>query len=325
MVSRAQPVAGNRPAPHRRGCQRRVIGQQLPVQPPQLRPRVKTEFGGEHAARPVIRGQRLTAAATSPQRHHQLSGQPFPQRERLGQRRDFRDRFAVPAERQGALDPLLDDRCPRLLKPRCLARQPETPGRRVLQRRAPPQRQRFAEQSGSPGRVTGLRRASRAFRQGGELLYVQASRIQPQEITVTRPDDPRAPAPGLGLFEQPPQRRDPRVQVLLPSGRCVPSPQPVDQRRHTHCSPRRQAQHPSKHPQQLLRDRRHLLACQPDSHRAEQRDRQAYSRPLLHTHPRMVRNFRYVHTRMPGSASTAVAQRGHIASTSAAAILADAG
>ena len=89
-----------------------------------------------------------------------------------------------------------------------------------------------------------------------------------------------------------------------------------------HCPSGRQAQHPGKHPQQqLLRDRRHLLARQPDSHRAEQRDHQASGRPLRPVHARMVRNLRYVRMRTPGPANF----RQHSASTAAAAILADAG
>ena len=295
------------------------------MQPQQFRARVKTEFSGEHAAGPVVRGQRVTPAAASPQRHYQLSGQPLPQRERFGQRRDFRDRFCVHAKRQVTLDALLAGRCPRLLKPGCLTCQPGTPRCRVLQRRAPPQRQRFPEQPGRPGRVPGPRHPSRAFGQRGELLHVQAARIEPQQVAVTRPDDPRAPAPGLGLFEQPPQRRDPRVQVLLPFRRRVLSPQPVDQSLYAHCPSRRQAQHPGKHPQQLLRDRRHLRARQPDSHRTEQRDRQAAIRCLLPRHARMVGNFRYACMRTPGPASIPAAQRWHIVGTAAAAILADAG
>ena len=58
-----------------------------------------------------------------------------------------------------------------------------------------------------------------------------------------------------------------------------------DQSPHAHCPSRRQAQHLCRHARQLLRDRRHLPARQPDSHRAEQRNQQPRQYPLPNPQP----------------------------------------
>ena len=75
------------------------------LQPPA---RLEAELLAQQLTRLPVRRQRLSLAAGTIEREHQLLAQPLPQRVRGDQRLDLRDQLAVASQRQLRGDSLLD-------------------------------------------------------------------------------------------------------------------------------------------------------------------------------------------------------------------------
>ena len=87
--------------------ERRVVIEDLALEPLQLRARLDTQLVHERAPRPLIRVQRLRLSARPVEREHQLSAQTLAKRVPRDERLQLGDQVVVPAKRQVGLDPLL--------------------------------------------------------------------------------------------------------------------------------------------------------------------------------------------------------------------------
>ena len=163
-----------RPAeqPLAREVERRVLGQDLPLELPQRRARLDPELV-ERRSRVAVGLERLRLPARAVEREHQLPAQPLAVRVLRDQRLQLADQLRVAAEREVGLDPLLQRRQPQILQPAGLdARE------RLLvelgQRRPAPQRERLAQQ---PRRARGLGRCARLGDEPLEPLQVDRLRL----------------------------------------------------------------------------------------------------------------------------------------------------
>ena len=128
-----------------RELERRVLGEDLPLELPQRRARLEPELV-ERRPRVAVGLERLGLPARAVEREHQLPAQPLAVRMLGDQRLELADELGVAAEREVGLDPLLERRQPQLLEPRRL-----DPRERLVvelgQRRPAPQRERLAQQA----------------------------------------------------------------------------------------------------------------------------------------------------------------------------------
>ncbi len=193
-----------------------LAAEDLPVQLPQLRPRVDAVLLRQHPDPGPVHGERLRLSAAAVQGHHQLATQPLPQGSVADQRGQLRHEFPVQTEREQCLGAQLCRVLAQLTKPIALVLDEPRPD--VDERVVAPARQRPVEQlhgaagigGGRGGRYLGgeLRRVD--DRHGVQLVAGRAGEDQLRlRAAADRGDD----------------RLDP---VARPRGRIV-RPEPVDQ------------------------------------------------------------------------------------------------
>ena len=141
--------------------ERRVLGEDRPLQLAQPLARLDAELVDERAARVLVGLQRVGLAVAAVEREHVLRPQPLAVRVLGDQRVELADHLGVAAEREPRLDELLGDRDPQLLQPRALA-VGERRVREVRERRPAPLGERALERR--RGRLAGGRRRARRAR-----------------------------------------------------------------------------------------------------------------------------------------------------------------
>ena len=115
-----------------------------PLESLQRLARLDPQLVHEHAPRPWYASSASACRPRPVEREHQLSAQTLAQRVLRDKRLQLGDQVAVAAEREVGLDPLLDCRQPKLLQPRDLDLRKRVV-RKLRQRRAAPERERFAQ------------------------------------------------------------------------------------------------------------------------------------------------------------------------------------
>jgi hypothetical protein len=117
--------------------ERRIVVEDLLLEPPQLRPPLEPELVVQPPAAGAIGGERVGLASGSVQREHQLAEEPLPVRVLGDQRLQLADQLALAAKGQIGVDPVLERRQARLLQPCDLAPR-ERLVRQVGERLTPP-------------------------------------------------------------------------------------------------------------------------------------------------------------------------------------------
>ena len=176
-----------RPAP---GVERRVLAEDRLLELAQRGARLDPELLDEHAARLLVRLERLGLPAAAVEREHQLAAEPLAERVLGDQRLELGDEVGVGAERELGVDQILQRRRRELLEPRGLAKR-ERLEEQVGERRPAPERERLAELSA---------------RSSPSALRPSAQPLEAQEVDLV----------GVGL-EQVPARA--RVTIPGPSAR----------------------------------------------------------------------------------------------------------
>ena len=147
-----EPVAAQRQSRRLREHQRRVVGEDPPLELHQRRRRVEAELLDEHLAVVAEHAQRVGLATGAVQGDHQLRPERLPQRVLGGERLDLRDHLGGSAARQLGVDEALVGDQPQLLQPLRLRAGPILVGELGV-RLTPPQRQRLTQHRRRPGRV----------------------------------------------------------------------------------------------------------------------------------------------------------------------------
>lgn len=221
--------------------QRRIRGQDRPLQLTQLRPRLQAEFRHEHLAGVAVGRQRLGLTAGPVQRQHLLPAQPLPQRVLANQPGQALADLLVPPQGQLQVQAELRRGQPLLgqLGRRGLDQRAGHPGERL----ATPQPQRGMQPLDRRRRIPlrlapGVRHEpgedGQVHRVVGNLEYVpgtdRADRIRP-----------------LGLGQRAAQRRHADLHLDPGGGRWIDGPERVDEPVHRH--------HPAAAEQQHRQDR----------------------------------------------------------------------
>ena len=210
-----------------RSEQRRVVGEDPLVQPPQLRPRLDTELLGEHPAQLVEgRERRLLPAG-----HVERAQPPLPQRLAIGvlddQRDQIRDDPVRVAGGEQDVEAVLLERHAHLGEPGADRLQPSGVGDAVVGC-APPATQCVV---GDPQGVDGVGGGACGSGGCGEDLGVDRVRCDGQPVALlVAPHQHGVAARPAGLHH-PAQSPDQRVQRTAGAGGRIHSPDGVDQRR----------------------------------------------------------------------------------------------
>ncbi len=223
--------------PRARGLRRggRGRGQELGVQGPQGRARVRAQAGGEGAADGVVGGQCLRRAPRVLQRADPQDLERLVQRALLAQGGQLREGALGLAQGQGRREPAPARVQAYGLPPGGLGRRV----REIRQRRAAPQRQGLVVQGGRLGRV--LRRGS-GPREPLEAVQVDVLARRDQQVPAVR----RAHRP---VSQRPPQPGHQRLQRGRRIRRPVRVPHLGHEHVHRHRPPRAQRERRQQRPQ----------------------------------------------------------------------------
>ena len=159
-----------------------VLGEHGGFQPPQLRPGLQAELGGQHGAAPLVGAQRVGLPAAAVGRNDQLPPAPLPQRARRHHRLQLGRRLSVPAQGQPRLDPVLGGQVVGLGEPGHGGHGPRLGGE-LGQRVTPPQRQRLRQASGR----------GRGLAAGQVAVGLPRQRLEPQRVHLVVLDAKRIP------------------------------------------------------------------------------------------------------------------------------------
>jgi hypothetical protein len=197
--------------------ERRILVENPALELPQRQRRLDPERLHERAPRIAVRLQRICLPPRAVQREHQLGTQPLPQRVLADEQLELADQLGAPAEREIALDPLLQRLQPKPVEPLDLGLRPALVGE-LGQRRPSPEREGLPEQHvrlrgrGGPGLSHELL----------EAVQVQRGAIGTKLVRGgDRPDDAVAQ-----LAAEP---RDVRLEHLRGRGRRPAGPELLDQ------------------------------------------------------------------------------------------------
>ena len=186
----------------RGAVERRVLGEDRLVQPPQLGAGLDADLLDQHCARVAVGLERLRLAPAAVQREHALGVQPLAQRVLGDERVELADHLGVPAGVEVRVDRQLGRAQPQLVEPADLGGRERLVGD-VGQRLAAPQRERLP---GAP-----------VVEQPLEPRRVDVAVGQPQLVAAPVGDDLRAVA-----VEQPAQVRHVELHHLRRAGGGAP-------------------------------------------------------------------------------------------------------
>ncbi len=199
---------------------RRVVGEDRFLQPPELRPRLEPELLGEDAPGLLERLERVGLAAAAVEREHQLPPEPLAEGVVCERRPQRRRELPVLPERKPGLEVLLLRVDAERLEAACLGREPCGRGQSLQSRTAPEgQRGRYGVR-----RCSDVAVAQRRARVGEELLETDGiDRRRSEGIAVGEADD-------RPLSERRAEAGDVVVKRIPRSGRELLPPETVDQR-----------------------------------------------------------------------------------------------
>ena len=143
-----------------------------------------TELLDEDVAQILVRGERLGLTAGAIQRKHQLRTQALAQRMLAHERLELADQVPVFAELELGVDALLDSRDVQLLEPSNLGLR-ELLLREVVERRAAPERERFAQER----RCLVRARRGRRLPQALESMQVELAAFDADHVARLLRDD----------------------------------------------------------------------------------------------------------------------------------------
>ena len=129
----------------------RILGQDGPLEPLELRPGLQPELAREQPAAVPVDLQRVALPAAAVEREHRLAAQALAQRIRSDERVELSDELAVATELQQRFDPVLRRREPEIVETADVVTREVLEGE-LGERRASPERERLVEQ---PGRLGG--------------------------------------------------------------------------------------------------------------------------------------------------------------------------
>ena len=211
----------------RREVERRVLAEDRALQLLQLAARLDPELLDEHAARVLVRGERLCLPPGAVEREHELAAQPLAKRRRRDERLELADEVGVPPGGEVGLDPVLERRGPELDEARRL--EPRELAVDVGQGRPVPQRERLPQARGRLLRLPAERPPP-----------LVAEALEPREVELPVLDPERVPRATGGedlpvraarslRLEEPAQRRHVPLQRLDRGRRRPLAPELVDQ------------------------------------------------------------------------------------------------
>src|SRR5581483_4206083 len=200
----------------RGGRECRILVQDGTLELLQRAARLESELVDEGPSCRPVRLERLRLPARAVEGDHQLAAQPFPERLLRDERLELADEPCMATKREIGVDPLLEGGETLVLEAGDLGLREELVGE-LGERRAPPQRERLAEQARRPSGSPRCERVPSLGRQALEAVEVEFAGIDAQDVAGRLRHEYAVRRPRLPVrFEEPPKLGD----VVLERRRC---------------------------------------------------------------------------------------------------------